>query len=379
MERYLQWAVDNQKLTPGAADLIRKFLTDRIIDRGVSNATAANRAKYLGLFLQVLPKPVQECSTDDVRGTLAAMRSRYKPNTFGQMLYTSTTFLEWLKIPAIDIPVLKKIKAPPADRTTKTAAEMLSEEDVQRLIKATRNSRDRALVTVMYESGCRPIEMVRLSWDEVKFDEWGAVINTAEKTGTPRYIRLIMSSPALAAWKADYPGQISKGARVFVKHRGNPPRPITTTTIRRLLEKLVRQAGLKKRMYPYLVRHSRVTHMMEQQIPESVIKLQHWGSLRTDMLATYAHVSNSHVDQVLLERAGVSEKKKRRDSLLKPVQCPQCQTINLPGAEFCGRCGLSFSEEGIAAVNVVRNLMSNPDDLIAYAEYRKRQKEKISQ
>jgi integrase len=374
MEKYLRWAVDQGVIPRESADLISRFMIDRVIERGMANTTAANRTRYLSMFLRALPRPPSTCTTDEVKKVLASMRNTYKPNTFGQMLYIGIAFLEWLQPPNVNIADLKKIRPPQADRTTKTAASMLTEEEVQALIKATRNSRDRAIVTTMYEGGFRPIELVRLTWDEIKFDEYGCVINCSEKTGIPRYIRLIIAAPLLAQWKSDYPAPIVRGARVFVKARGTPPEPITTVTITRLYEKLVRQSGLEKHFYPYLVRHSRVTHMMEQQIPESVIKLQHWGSLRTDMLATYAHVSNEYVDRVLLEQAGISGKKTRKEILMKPIQCPHCRFVNLPGAEFCGKCGLSFTEEGMTAVGVVRNLMADPDDLIAYAEWRKKQR-----
>ena len=45
--------------------------------------------------------------------------------------------------------------------------------------------------------------------------------------------------------------------------------------------------------------------MVTQKIPESVIKLQAWGNIATPMMATYTHLSNDQMDDVLLEAAGV--------------------------------------------------------------------------
>ncbi len=59
---------------------------------------------------------------------------------------------------------------------------------------------------------------------------------------------------------------------------------------------------------------------------------------------------------------------------MTPVTCPRCKKANAPDAMFCDRCSMTLNEEGLAAVNVVRSLMSNPDDLIAYAEWKKNQK-----
>lgn len=348
MNRHLQWQVEEGRITQEQADLIENYMKDRAIDRGIAESTMKTRAQYLVLFVSSLPHPVEECSTKDIRLVLSDMRRNYKPNTFSAMLFLVRGFLEWVNPENVDLEAIKKIKAPQKDLITKTAADMLSEEDVKKMLDACGTSRDRALFSVLYEGGFRPIELVRLTWGQVKFDNYGAIINTAEKTGKPRYVRLIMSSPALAAWKSDYLAIIKKDTPVFVKLRGRPPQPITSTTIRRLLEKLARITELDKPIHPYLVRHSHVTHQIEQGIPESIIRLQHWGSLHSRMLATYAHISNDHIDQVLFEKAGVTPPKEKREPVMKPSQCHKCKTINIPGARYCNTCGqpLTADAEG---------------------------------
>jgi integrase/recombinase XerD len=345
----LAWQVENGHLTEEDAALIEGYIRKKILERGVDESTATNRARYLAIFMKDLGKPVRKCSTQDVCTVLAAMRSKYRPNTFNQMVYLIKDFLAPLKIRGIDMEEIRRIKPGKQRETTKTAAQMLTGEEILALFEEATNSRDRAILQLLYESGMRPVELVRLTWDEVKFDEYGAVINTSEKTGKPRYIRLITSAPALAAWKQDYPLAITPGAgsRVFLKlRRGRTGHiPITTTAIRHLVIKVAAKAGLEKKIFPYLFRHTRISHMLEEEIPESVIKMQGWGSLSTPMLATYGHISNGHIDRVLLERAGVITPKARKPRTPKPRQCPGCNTVNGPTANYCGVCGRPLTEE----------------------------------
>ncbi|HUT63754.1 MAG TPA: hypothetical protein VMZ04_07335, partial [Anaerolineae bacterium] len=77
------------------------------------------------------------------------------------------------------------------------------------------------------------------------------------------------------------------------------------------------------------------------------------------------------------ETAGIKRVGRPKGPSFNPVQCPNCYTINVPGSQFCNRCGISFSDEGMAAVSIVRNLMSNPDDLIAYAEFKKARQKNV--
>jgi integrase/recombinase XerD len=346
----LRFQIDHNGLTKEGADLIGNFVRRISLERGIAPSTAAVRAKNLTSFLKSIPRPLQECSTDDVIGALAEARAKLSPTTFHLYLFVVKDFLAAIRPPGVVLAEVQKFKAGKQRESTKTAAQMLTTDEVRAILAAAKTSRDRALLAVLYEGGFRPVELARLTWGEVKFDEHGAIVNTSEKTGKPRYIRLILSAPALAAWKQDYPEGIGPGSRVFVRLRleGGKHPQITVSGIAKVVRKAAKRAGIQKHIHPYLFRHSRITHMMEQQIPESVIKLQAWGSLSSPMLATYAHISNGHIDDVLLEKAGVVTPKEQRQRSIKPIQCPSCSTVNGPTASYCSVCGASLTDESKA-------------------------------
>ena len=94
---------------------------------------------------------------------------------------------------------------------TKTAGQMLTEDEVRAMIDACQTSRDRAIIATLYEGGFRVQELGTLTWAQVKFDDYGTVVNVDEKTGAPRYIRLVTATQYLIQWKNDFPFPVTPG------------------------------------------------------------------------------------------------------------------------------------------------------------------------
>jgi uncharacterized paraquat-inducible protein A len=147
-----------------------------------------------------------------------------------------------------------------------------------------------------------------------------------------------------------------------------------------LLHRIAKESGLKKKISLYLFRHSRITNMLQQEYPESAIKLQAWGNLRTPMLATYAHLDGTYVDGVMLERAGIiqTEKKKKSDAL-KAEQCPHCHEINKPGAQYCNVCGRPLTEEAQQAQKTGKSKLDELLDDPEFLEYIAQRKKELKQ
>jgi len=327
---------------------------------GLADITIQVRARYMRGILARLPHPIKECSIQDIRRTMARYRKDHAQNTTRLAITYLILFMRHHEITGIE--ELKKMM-PPTKTDTKKAGDMLQASDIVALIEGCRTSRDRAIIAVMYEGGMRPVEISRLRWEDVKFDESGVVINTSEKTGKPRYIRLINSEVALRNWQMDSHHHTGP---VFHSFKGETP--VCPCRINAIVREAAREAGITKRVYPYLLRHTRVTHLMEDGVPESVIKLQHWGSLNTPMLSTYAHISNQHIDQVLLNHAGVRKEEPKPRASPKPVQCPECHLVNLPGASYCTYCGEGLTDSARGWMRRLEDLAEDPDRLRRIAD-----------
>ena len=164
---------------------------------------------------------------------------------------------------------------------TKLPSQLLSTEEVLTMIRNCRTSRDRALISALFEGGFRIKELGTLTWSQILFDRYGCVVNVNVKTGRPRYVRLITSAPYLAAWKSDYPLSMNEESLVFLTTQY---RPLEHAGVATQLKKIAKRAGITKHITPHIFRHSRITALLQQGFSESTIKLTMWGSLDTTML-----------------------------------------------------------------------------------------------
>jgi len=368
-------------VTPEDAGLIQSFLDDIETNTDKISQRTLNDLR-IGLELWTDELNFSELSESMLKHAITAIRKRgYKANTLHHHLGKLKRFLTWMnenEHTKISLKTIEKIGVPGIDNNTKKPSQMLSEDEVRLIIDTARHPRDKALFSTLYEGSFRPVELVEMTWDQITFDEYGVVVNTAQKTGKPRYIRLITSRPYLAAWQASYPLKRTDDARVFVAVT-RPHKPIGYRGMQNLLVRIVKESGLEKKVSLYLFRHSRITNMLQQEYPESAIKLQAWGNLRTPMLATYAHLDGTYVDGVMLERAGIiqTEKKKKSNSL-KAEQCPQCYTINSPGAQYCNTCGIGLNELARATQKTGKSRLDDLLDDPEFLEYILQRKKELT-
>jgi len=159
-------------------------------------------------------------------------------------------------------------------KNTLRANQLLTGEDIKRMVEVATNPRDKAFIFILYESGCRIGELLTVRIKDVEFDEYGAFLNVTGKTG-PRRVRIIKSVPLLTIWLNCHKYSKNPNAPLWIRLNNPEMKFMATPTVRSFLKKVVRKAGIEKRVHPHLFRHSRATHLASQ-IPESLLK-KHMG------------------------------------------------------------------------------------------------------
>ena len=366
-------------ITEDDAQLIDEYLVKRRADRDLSQGRV-NKILFTLLSWRRFVKPFRENSITDIYKGIEALKTgqgviknherfQYSKNFVYDTVSIIKPFYLWMieqeYSPTLKEKEIRSIKRPKRDLMTKTVADILTEDEIKRMVEACESTRDRALIMLLYDGGFRIGELGKLSWGQVSFDKYGAVINVDEKTGKPRYVRLLAAGPYLAKWKDDYPFEPMGDNLVFISHRKTA---INYDTMYRQIGRIATRAGIKKKVHPHIFRHTRITNLIEKGIPESIIKQMMWGSLTTDMFACYAHLSNKSTDDALLEQAGIKRAKEdERNEVLAPRQCPTCSLINGPTARFCNQCGTSLTEEALAdEEQMKKSMLESPEALQAY-------------
>jgi site-specific recombinase XerD len=322
---------------------VLKFIADRSTTSNTAAHTEASYARYLVKGIELMGKPIKQWDYQRFADFAKLVKLEYATNTYRKHIGMMKSFILFLIETGVVTTVTReqmlRVKTPKSNLMTKVAGDMLSPDEALAIVAGARNSRDRALIATLFESGCRPIELLELEWDDVNFDQHGATINTNKKTGKPRRIRIINMAEHLKSWKNDYPAEPKGTNPVFVNLDTSNHHALSRGGLKKLLQKAVANSGVTKRVHPYLFRHSRVTEMLAEGIPESVISLQHWGSISSPMLRTYGHLSGHQVDDILLAHAGKSTREPIAQSAIKPVDCPACGNENPSGTQYCNICG----------------------------------------
>jgi integrase/recombinase XerD len=177
----------------------------------------------------------------------------------------------------------------------------LSLQEVDRLLAApaaqdTLGLRDRAMLELMYASGLRVSELVKLRSDELNLEH--GVVRLVGKGGRERMVP--MGEPAIAAvqtWlrqgRPEFAGAQS-GDAVFLGRRGEA---MTRQNFWLLIKRHALQAGIAVKLSPHTLRHAFATHLLERGADlRSVQTLLGHADLSTTQI--YTHVARLRLKQL---------------------------------------------------------------------------------
>lgn len=230
------------------------------------------------------------------------------------------------------------------DRPHVKASDILTPAEVKRLIAAADRPRDRAFIAMLYELGARIGEIGALTVGSVVRDQYSYLIDLSGKTGH-RTPRIVMSDPYLTQWLDQHPTNSDPQAPLWPSLEGSmKTKAMSYSALRALVNRLKQRAGIKKRIYPHLFRHSRVTHLLSNKlINESVAKVYFGWTPDSGMLNEYSHLISRDADEAILAIHGI---KIQAESEEEPTRlCPRCRRPNAPEAKFCIQCSSILDTE----------------------------------
>jgi site-specific recombinase XerD len=172
--------------------------------------------------------------------------------------------------------------------------EILSEEEVARLIESASTSYHRVILITLYGTGLRREELCRLKVTHV--DSQRMVIHVHQgKGGKDRDVTL---SPKLlevlrAYWKWRKPKTY-----LFPSYYGSrQEKPISSHTVWNAVSAAARRAGIKKKVSPHILRHSWATHLLERGTDLKTIQVL-LGHMDLEATTIYLHLSQQHLQTV---------------------------------------------------------------------------------
>lgn len=330
-----QLAESNCRLLPPAlAEVLRNVLIDAQSSR-ISVATVRGRISAVGHFLRWAAgqgfSELNQVSAEDVKRYFAEdHRSR---NTVALSANLLRHFFRDFKRPDLHE------ASPHLNMRYKDDFEVLSEDEVAAMLKATDSLQYQVRLLMWYDTGARGGELCNLRIRDVKLDNYGAVITLRGKTGT-RTRRLIKSVKLLEKYLREHPWGDDADAPLFYAERGKRTSRMDTRAFCRMVQVLAKRAGIKKKVWGHLVRHSAATQEASSFTDAELEELFGWvrGS---GMPKRYRHKIDTHkLELKQLRLAGIQVPEEELRSPLAPRICPRCSEHNTPLARFCSRCNM---------------------------------------
>jgi site-specific recombinase XerD len=364
----LSKAIDSKRITQDDADLILEFVQEaKATGKKITTARYFKIISVLIRMREFFPKPFRGSSIKDVyaardlieQAKTARGTTPFKQNTVADFTRFMKRFFMWMSENGkSEIPEkkLRDIKPPNYVYDTKNADMIFTKEEIFAMLKACQTSRDRAIISVLYDGALRCGELGTLRWNQVVFTDVDATITVKFKTEKTRLIPLFMAREYLAQWRNDYPGEATGENFVFLTSGGGRNRTgrnqLQYAGVAKQIRNIAERAGIKKHITPHLFRHSKITHLIQDGCQESMIKLLGWGHTSTEMMdKCYSHVGDSDVRKEMARLAGVPIEGKKRSKVLEPRQCPHCGAFCSPTQQWCV-CGQAMSEEAREKVKV---------------------------
>jgi site-specific recombinase XerD len=328
------------KATMSSTDkqLVERFARD-MKAKGTGFARLTKLVRNLAILGDMLGKSFPEATTEDIKRIVHHFEAGdYSVWTRHDVKVVLKQFYKWLD--GEDYPKhVKWIKTtiPYKEKPLIKETELLSEEEVNKLIATADHPRNKAIIALLGESGARIGEIGNLTIGQVKIDPSGAVLNVSGKNGRRR-LRIISATPYLVRWLEIHPDPANPCAPLWINlSTKNYHKQTTYEALRKVLIGTFQKAGLKKRCHPYIFRHSRASqlarHLTEFQMNSYFGWIQ--GSR---MPALYVHISGKDLDEDILRINGLKPGEKPLPFRPQPRACPRCREINAHNALYCAKC-----------------------------------------
>lgn len=271
---------------------------EQVVAAGGKKPQAANDGHVAGTIAPTtVTRVIISASADTIRGFLAHLgEQHYSAATMARKIATLRSFYKWADRRGMaDSNPMTLIRTP---RQGKRLPKAITIEQVEKLLAAPDERdvlglRDRAMLETLYSTGIRVSELVGLELDDI--DITGEALKVKGKGKKERVVPL--GSHALAAIKrymdsmrgdSRFPGVWDEGRQrrpLFVnKHGGR----LSSRSVRRKLDKYLKQVGLDPTISPHTLRHSFATHLLDNGADlRSVQELLGHQSLSTTQVYTH--------------------------------------------------------------------------------------------
>ncbi len=286
-------------LPPAFKDPIDDYLIHRQTEAGLSKGTLRLDRYYIEKVAHWLLRhgfgSWTECKTEDILNFLEGSSKTLKSSTYQNMVVEIRLFFRFTSL-TLSIP--DATSTLPTPKSTRKIPDSLSQAELFKILDCPHppgalGLRDKAILELFYSSGIRLSELRSLKIHELDLEN-----GLARVTGKGSKTRLVpvgkKALDALSIYLAQGRVLLVKAqtsSEVFITTRGTP---LSIAALEKVIKLWAKRAGVEKRFYPHLLRHSFATHLLEEGADLRVIQemLGHANITTTEI---YTHVDQQRL------------------------------------------------------------------------------------
>ena len=282
---------------------VKEFLDSLSVEKGLSRNTLLSYGRDLRHYTGYLKKKkiasMDHVTRREIMDFLMEEKDRgLEPASVARALVALRMFHRFLaeegKVPEN---VTDALESP---KLWKHLPEILSLSEVEELLKAPDSRRlsglrDLALLELLYAAGLRASEIASLKVSQADLE--GGMLRVMGKGSKERMVPIGRKAREvlkryLRRSRAEGPAGGSE--YLFLSRAG---RPISRQTVWSILKKYARRRGLRKKIYPHILRHSFATHLLENGADLRVVQ-ELLGHSDISTTQIYTHVEKSRLKSI---------------------------------------------------------------------------------
>lgn len=301
----------DEYLTANQSQKLQRVLTSRLTSQTKSVSSVSN-SNYLAMFLNAkkiegcsertlsyykttveklldgITDPIRKVTTDDIREYLANYQglNDCSKTTIDNIRRNISSFFTWLE--EEDYIIKSPMRRIHKIKTTKTVKEVISDEEIEKMRDKCKNLRDLAIIDLLYSTGIRIGELVRLNIDDIDFEERECIV-----FGKGDKERRVYFDAKTKIHLTDYINSRSDANPALFVTLDAPYDRLQISGVEIRLRRLGRELGINK-VHPHKFRRTMATRAIDKGMPiEQVQKLL--GHSQIDTTMHYAIVNQTNV------------------------------------------------------------------------------------
>lgn len=275
--------------------LVKTFIVCKSVE-GFAEGTLYNHTKAFTKFFQTVQKAPEQVMPNDIRVYLYMYQKErgISNRSLDKVRSSISSFYKWMlvegyieKDPTIAIKPIKYEKKPKAP---------CSQIDLEYLRRACQTKKQKAILEVLYSTGCRVGELVILKKSDIDWDK-----KTVHLFGKGRKHRTsFLNAKAEVALKEYLATREDDNEWLFVSDR-KPHNQMHVCGIQKIVREISARANSKvaKNVTPHVLRHTMATRMVENNSDlVSVQKILGHNNINATMTYVHATLENVQADHM---------------------------------------------------------------------------------